>query len=406
MLTYILLISGIGLFAFIESSGFNDLPIKQYKGYLRYVAFAILLVFIGLRYKVGADWLQYYTYYDNVESIWTILFDAKNAPYFYDHNWEPGFKLLMSLGKSVGLEFEVVIFLITAFNLYSLNRFLKQYLKTDVNLFLMLFLSLNMLREFDILRQSLAFYIMLFAYQYINKSFIKYLLICLIAAMFHTSAVIFIPLYWFLGMRVKRNFLIFTLIAFTLSLVLKLRILTMLVGIMEKVLPNGSSAFFLHQVKLYLDFYPVQSNINFVTLICVLFLLTLIVFYKKTTSLDQRFVVAFLIFVYISMILSEIGEIQSRFGYYFTTGIAYCAWGFLILFRRYARMAYVILMVCYANVKVILPFRIEATMLTYTPYRNYLFHLDRNEQTEQEIITRHAKSQEKSQDLFNENATD
>ncbi|MDR3694920.1 EpsG family protein [Mucilaginibacter sp.] len=406
MFTYILLISGIGLFAFIESSGFNDLRIKKYKGLLIYITFAILLVFIGLRYKVGADWLQYYIYYDKVESVWTILFDAKNAPYFYDHNWEPGFKLLMSLGKSAGLEFEVVIFLITAFNLYSLNRFLKQYLKTDVNLFLVLFLSLNMLREFDILRQSLAFYIMLFAYQYINKSFIKYLLICLVAAMFHTSAVIFIPLYWFLGMRVKRNFLIFTLIAFILSLALRLRILTILVGIMEKALPGGSAAFFLHQVKLYLDFYPVQSNINFVTMICVVFLLVLIVFYKKTTSFDQRFVVAFLIFVYLSMVLSEIGEIQSRFGYYFTIGLAYCAWSILTLFRRYARMAYVILVVFYADVKIILPFRIEATMLTYTPYRNYLFHLDRDERTEQEIITRHAESQEKSKDIFNDKPTD
>ncbi|OIQ63152.1 hypothetical protein GALL_553090 [mine drainage metagenome] len=180
--------------------------------------------------------------------------------------------------------------------------------------------------------------------------------------------------------------------------------LTFLVGIMEKVLPDGPSAFFLHQVKSYFEIYPVQSSINFVTLICVLFLLMLIVFYKKATSFDQRFIVAFLIFVYTSIIFSEIGEIQSRFGYYFTIGIAYCAWGFLILFRRYARMAYVVLMVFYANVKIILPLRTEATMLTYTPYRSYLFHLDRNEQTEQEIILRHAKSEEKSQDLFNDNA--
>src|ERR1700744_4025481 len=112
MVTYILLLTVIGLIAFIESSGFNDAAIVKYKGYLKYAAFAILIVFVGLRYKVGADWLQYYTYYDNVERIWTILFDAKNAPYFYDHNWEPGFKLLMSLCKSAGLEFEVVIFLI------------------------------------------------------------------------------------------------------------------------------------------------------------------------------------------------------------------------------------------------------------------------------------------------------
>ncbi|MGN6178416.1 MAG: EpsG family protein [Mucilaginibacter sp.] len=403
MITYILFIFCIGFFAFVESSGFNDRFIEQNKGYIRYVVFALLLVFIGLRYKIGSDWLQYYTYYDNVENIWTVLFDAKNAPYFWDHPWEPGFKLLMSLFKSTGVEFEVVIFLITAFNLYSLNRFLKQYIKTDFSLFLVMFLSLNMVREFDILRQSLAFYIMLFAYRYVNKSFFKYLLVCLIAMMFHTSAAIFIPLYWLFGMRVKRGFLIFTIIAFTLSLVLRLRILSMLVDIMGRIIPQGPAAFFLHQLKAYFELYPVQTNINLVTVICVLFLLMLIIFYKDAVNLDQRFIVVFLVFVYINILFSEIGEIQNRFGYYFTIGIAYCTWAFVSLFRRYARIAYIICTIMYAAIKIVLPFRIEATMLTYTPYRNYLFHLDRNEQAEQEILDRHAKSQEEIQDHFNDN---
>lgn len=404
MLTYIFLICCVGFFAFIESSGFNDPFIEQNKGYIRYILLAILLVFVGLRYKVGSDWLQYYTYYDNVEDIWTVITSPKNAPYFWDHPWEPGFKVLMSLFKSTGVEFEIVIFSITAFNIYSLNRFLKKYIKSDISLFLVIFLSLNMIREFDILRQSLAFYIMLFAYSYVNKSFLKYLLICALAMLFHTSAAIFIPLYWFWGMRVKRGFLIFTLITFIMSLLLKLRTLSLLVDILDKILPQGPSTFFLKQLKSYFELYPVQTNINLVTVICVLFLILLIIFYKKIIALDNRFIVSFIIFIYVNILFSEVGEIQNRFGYYFTIGIAYCTWAFIPIFKRYTRMAYIAFIVIYSAVKIVLPLRIEATMLTYTPYRNYLLHLDRNEKDEQEIISRQAKSQEEIDDLFNENA--
>jgi len=335
MISYLLFISVIGLFAFIESSGFNDGGINKYKVYLKYVAFTMLLIFVGLRYKVGADWLQYYTYYGNLETLGTVLFNAKNAPYFYEHPWEPAFKLLCMLAKSLSMPFEGVVFLITAFNLYSLNKFLKQHLKSEMCVFLLLFLSLNMLREFDILRQSIAFYVLLFSYKYINKSFFKFLLVCVAACLFHTSAIIFVLVYPLFKLKVRRGFLTATLGLFVLSLILKLRILSMLVDLADKLLPVSSATFLLHQIKLYLAFYPLQSNINLVTLLSLFFLAILIIYYKKVSFFDQKFVVSFVIFIYISILLSEVGEVQSRFGYFFSTGLVYCAAGFVYLFKRY-----------------------------------------------------------------------
>ena len=68
-------------------------------------------------------------------------------------------------------------------------------------------------------------------------------------------------------------------------------------------------------------------------------------------------------------------------------------------------MSYILFLLVYANIKIVLPFRIEATLLTYTPYRNYLFFMNQNEADERQILLRHGKSQEKANDLFNENPT-
>ena len=403
MLSYILLISVVGFFAFIQSSGFNDLKIVKYKKYLKPLSFVILTVFIGLRYKVGADWFQYLSYYNNVEGLGTIIFNAKNAPYFYDHNWEPAFKLLCAITKSLGISFQGLVLLITTFNLYSLNKFVSKYLSGDACIFLVLFLSLNMLREFDILRQSLAFYILLFAYEYINKNFLKYLLICFLASLFHISALIFVPAYLFFRWKVNRKVLIAIFFMFLGSLVFKFGVLSIIVNIFETILPGDTSAFFFHQIKLYLEFYPVHSNINFVTLLSLGLLAILILNYKKINTFDPKFIVLFVIFIIISILFAEVGEVQSRFGYFFSTGLVYCVARSLVFYKRYTKMIYVICIVLYSNIKVILPLRLEATLLTYTPYRNYIFYMDQNEATEKEILLRYNKAQELSRDFFNDN---
>ncbi len=400
MLTYLILIGLLGFFAFIQSSGFNDLTIVRYKRYLNGLTFAILLLFIGLRYKVGADWYQYFTYYNSVESLSTIIFSWRDAPYFYYHPWEPAFKLLCVIVKSLGLSFQGLVFVVSAFNLYSLNRFLRKHLNNEMCIFLILFISLNMLREFDILRQSLAFYIILFAYDYINKSFFKYLGICIIACFFHISAIVFIPAYFLFNLKLNRKFLILTFILFSCTLILKLKFLTIIVDVFEKILPGGFSELLFHQVKLYLELFPLYSNINFVTLISLALLGTLIIFFRKIDLYENKFLISFIIFIYISIIFSEVGEVQSRFGYFFSLGLVYCLARTMLIFKGYARMSYVIVMVMYSSLKIILPLRLEATLVTYTPYRNYIFYFDQNEAAEKEIMLRFNKAQELNQGYF------
>ena len=363
----------------------------------------ILAVFIGLRYKVGADWLQYYTYYNNVEDLSTIIFDSKNATYFYEHNWEPAFKFLCAMAKSSGISFEVLLLLITLFNLYSLDKFLRRYLSNDACIFLVLLLALNMLREFDVLRQSLAFYIMLFAYKYINKSFPKYLAICLLAATFHMSALIFLPIYPFFKLKVTRTLLVSVLVFFLLNLILKLKFLTMIITLIEKVIPSGITGVVLHQVRLYLVELPVYSNINLVTILYLLLLITLIVYFEKAKKMDSKFISVFVICIVVNVLFSEIGEIQSRFAYFFSIGPVYCLTRSIGFFGSYKRMLYVCTIIIYSNIKIVLPMRVEATKLTYTPYRNYLFYFTKDPAVEQEIMERHSKAAQLNSDFFNDN---
>ena len=170
----------------------------------------MLILFSGMRGDFTSDYTSYANYFHRINRNETLL-DILNFKSKY--SMEKGYVLL---NKFVGIfsESSVVYFIvISALTMILLIRFIKRYSPIPwLSLFLFVTIG-DYFASFNLVRQVLAAAICLNAIDYVKKKDIKrYILIIVIAASIHASALIMIPMYFILQMRIeKKIFLIYGL---------------------------------------------------------------------------------------------------------------------------------------------------------------------------------------------------
>ena len=153
-----------------------------------FVLFVIMLFFslvIGLRYNVGTDYMPYK--------------DIYIMQYFPDV--ESGFALMNRILYWLGLPFSSIFILVAFLQLYffvkGVESINKKYLPLAIFFYfttLYLFLSLN------VLRQTLAFSILVYSIKFIvEKKIFKYVLTIFLASTLHKSALVLLPLYFIIN---------------------------------------------------------------------------------------------------------------------------------------------------------------------------------------------------------------
>ncbi len=163
-----------------------------FKNKLSYILFGLILFFISIlrSENVGYDYITYEeAYHDFAVASWSDLF-------FVRIRFEPGYVLFnkcLTIISSNYLLFKVVTSFI---NICSVLIFIKRY-SVMPWMSCALFLTLGFYNfELNIMRQSLALSISLFAYPYAeNKSLLKFLLCIILATLFHYSAIILLIIY-------------------------------------------------------------------------------------------------------------------------------------------------------------------------------------------------------------------
>lgn len=151
----------------------------------------ILILFIGLRYDVGADYLSY-------EKIFYYIKDNADLPIAI----EPGYSMLNQLVSCLGGNFVCITLAVAFLQLFFFFKAIKkfEYKKFAIFFFLVSFLGLIV----NEMRQYIAVMIFFYSLRYIyNKCFLKYLLFVLLAGLFHYSALALIPLYFILNIKLS-----------------------------------------------------------------------------------------------------------------------------------------------------------------------------------------------------------
>ena len=214
---------------------------------------------------------------------------------------EPMAKLFMNI--SAHLKSPAVFFIL--FGLITLGCISYAIIKQSQSIFLSIFyyLAFYFLPGLSIIRQEAAIGIFLLAYCYVVKrKFTTYVILCIIASLFHTSAIITLLFYPFFNIKSRK-----LLIAITISTIISLAI------IMNLLLLIPIFASYYHYVEDSQGFQG-GSIIRFITLgICIF---TLLVSWKKKDIEILRIASLGLIGCYFTILLG--GHIGGRIAEYFT----------------------------------------------------------------------------------------
>ncbi|MBG6109858.1 hypothetical protein IWX84_000719 [Flavobacterium sp. CG_9.10] len=376
MIPYILFFS----FLFIISL-FNLIKIESFEKIeklLFFIFWFVVVFFIGFRYKMANDWYNYNTIIRGIEPFWDVL--SGNATNFQaEKGIEYGFKILISLINMVfdpetSSSLQALTVLVSVF-CYTVLFYVtwKEDTITYKFLFLATFISFTMFREFDILRQSIAFYIFLLSIKYINNSFFKFFLLNVLGSLFHVSALIFIPLYFVFKIKFSR---IFILLLLLLHLVTMITHFSFVTTILERLSTYFPELIFAQKLYLNSTTAEAQSSISIVGMLYAIYLLLLFVNYEKIDFNNYKlrfFINSFFIFIIINIFFSDSKDIADRFSYYFYLGVAFVFVYLIKFIPKALYFPYVLLILIFPTIRFSRIISNPMTKSVLVPYRNYFF---------------------------------
>ena len=157
----------------------------------------LMVVFFGFRGFIYTDWLNYYQVYDASPSLINGAYPIK---LFFEKPWEKGFLFYMIVCKTISSNYFFFQFVSCTIDFIILFNFFKRIIPEYIIFGFILFVLFSGITiEFNLLRNSKAIMLFLISLKYIEeKNFVKYLILNSIGCLFHTTALLYLPLYFFL----------------------------------------------------------------------------------------------------------------------------------------------------------------------------------------------------------------
>lgn len=171
----------------------------------------VLILFAGLRYRVGGDTFNYLYMHEYLPTI-PDLFTFDNSII----RREPGWLAISAFAKIFGEDFVFVQIILALIANISFFYFIAKHCRYKHSAILFYFILFYCYFNFEILRESISISIfLLFGYQYlISKKYLKYYMVCGICLFFHLSSFILflVPFIIYFLNHSKNYWLLFTAI--------------------------------------------------------------------------------------------------------------------------------------------------------------------------------------------------
>jgi len=160
------------------------------------IATVVLILFAGLRVG-GYD-------FDNYHGIFHGLSFGNNNDDLLDSITEPGFSLLAKLFKVLNLPFGIFILLFACVAVSLKSKYFLSYSEYPFFSLVIYFSVAYLIKDMGQIRHGLAMAIILVSFTYLFKKKLKgFLFFVGLAFMFHASAIIVLPAYWFAKLKIK-----------------------------------------------------------------------------------------------------------------------------------------------------------------------------------------------------------
>lgn len=194
---------------FLLSIIYDYNKVKKNRSYFYWLSVSILIIVAGFRYRVGLDSIRLDEWYQSCPDIFdlSINFLKENRRY------QPLWIILCSLLRTISLDFALLQIVQSAVVNILIFSFIKKKTHYIFSSLLMYFLLAYLVFNFEIMRESLAIAVSLFAVlSFENKQWFKFLIISFIAFGIHISAIIILIFPLIYNIRIGKYHVLISLI--------------------------------------------------------------------------------------------------------------------------------------------------------------------------------------------------
>lgn len=297
---YILLISVYGLLAIVCHQNVNNESLCKR---INYLGIGIFIFYFGFRGFVMHDWYNYYPEFEKTELRDLIGYDIAQSR-------EIGWTLFQVFCKTIVDNYHFMIFVHTTISIALLYRFFRRY-TTNIALGLMIYLAFEgFVISTNLLRNSLAILLFINAIPYIQeRKILKYMAMCFLACMFHYSAFVFVPCYFFLHLKTNKWVFISIFLIFLFLFLKGIPILLLLIR-----LSNVGGELLEKKIDMYTDMGS-QLKISLGLLERIMTAGLFFCYYDKIRSMqkeNQIYLNIFLVYSFSAFVLSDFSELSKR----------------------------------------------------------------------------------------------
>ena len=162
------------------------------------VAFFVLLIFIGLRGHLYSDFINYYDFFRNLPPIYKLN-------HIFQSPYEPGFIIYSSLLKTVAPNYFIWVFINTLIDLLVFRLVFKRYTHSLILPFIFFLAYQGLIIEFNLYQNAKAIDLFLLSLPYLKqRKPAHFMILNLIGASFHVSALFYLPLYFLIHREIPR----------------------------------------------------------------------------------------------------------------------------------------------------------------------------------------------------------
>ncbi|MFQ9924821.1 MAG: EpsG family protein [Beduini sp.] len=254
------------------------------------IIIVMLILYAGFKYNYSYDYNNYLIHFNEINSFADVI----------STGFEKGYSLIIFIFKNLGLGFHALLLFIAFISIKTKSKLIKQLsIFPEISL-LIYFLLFYVNNDVEQIRHGISiafcFYSLIHMLKNNNKSKVYSFLLIVLGILFHTSAILFIPVLFIKDKKIsKKTYIIIFLISLALSYVNYFDLLTLL---------NNN---FLHSLYLEtkISLYARESN-SLINASLLIKLFILIVFYHFSfNSKDKSHRLLFNIY-YLGIILSNV----------------------------------------------------------------------------------------------------
>lgn len=295
--------------------------------YIRWLVILSFLVFFGLRGFIFTDWIIYHKLFEIMPTLWdggietlsTVKEAFETDVEMGAAGYEMGFILFTFLFKSIVPDYFAWVFINTLIDVWLLDKFVRRYSPYYVMSFVVFVAMGGLIIECNLMRNIKAIFLFMLSLKYIEeRRLLPYLAMNVLGVLFHASAVVFIPLYFFLHKTFPKWLLWTIFVVGNVVFILQIRFLQpIMIGIGELV--GGRLEV---QIKLYfvLDQFNQSYGLSLGYVERVVTFVLLILLQRPLLELDKRnnsiincYVLYFIIFFFFSEVMVAVERLTLLF---------------------------------------------------------------------------------------------